>query len=65
MEYIDGHLVAEVWPQLNKEARYDINQQLLDFVRQLQSPTMDSPGPIGGGVSNGTFFTDYGAAIHV
>ncbi|OJD22277.1 hypothetical protein ACJ73_06378 [Blastomyces percursus] len=61
LKYIEGRLVSEVCPHLSEEARYDINQQLYGFVRQLQSLKMDSPGPIGGGVSKGAFFTDYGA----
>ncbi|PGG96155.1 hypothetical protein GX51_07959 [Blastomyces parvus] len=61
LEYIEGQLVSEIWSHLSEETRYDINQKLYDFVRQLRSLKMDSPGPIGGGISNGAFLTDYGA----
>ncbi|KZF24945.1 phosphotransferase enzyme family protein [Xylona heveae TC161] len=61
MDYIEGELLSEIWSELTEETRYDINCQLSDFVHQLQSLKMDSPGPIGGGISNGAFFTDYGA----
>ena len=30
-------------------------------IRQLQSLKVAAPGPVGGGLSNGAFFTDYGA----
>jgi serine/threonine protein kinase len=61
MKYVEGRCLHDIWPDLNEDSRRDIHQQLHDFIRQLQQLEMDSPGPIGGGVSQGAFFTDYGA----
>ncbi|GIJ85613.1 hypothetical protein Asppvi_004472 [Aspergillus pseudoviridinutans] len=40
-------------------------QQLHQFVQELRLLKSNKPGPIGGGVSNGAFFTDYGAGPFV
>ncbi|KAB8069845.1 kinase-like domain-containing protein [Aspergillus leporis] len=61
MSYIDGILVDEVWSELSNTIRCGIQKQLHDFIRQLRHLKADRPGPIGGGVSQGAFFTDYGA----
>jgi hypothetical protein len=58
MEYIDGLLFEEVWSDFSEDALRDLHLQLHDFIRQLQSlKGEDSPGPIGGGVSDGALFT--------
>ncbi|KFZ01594.1 hypothetical protein V500_00690 [Pseudogymnoascus sp. VKM F-4518 (FW-2643)] len=61
MEYVQGDLVSDVWPGLSSERRLSIHQQVYEMIRELQRTRLAVPGPIGGGVSNGTYFTDYGA----
>lgn len=61
MTYIEGLLLDEVWPGLSDRDSRDIQQQLYGFIQELRGLKADYPGPIGGGVSNGAFFTDYGA----
>lgn len=61
MEYVQGDLISDVWPGLSSERRLSIHQQIYEMIRQLQRTRLAAPGPIGGGVSNGTYFTDYGA----
>lgn len=61
MTYIEGSLLDEAWSGLSDLNRRDIQQQLYGFIQQLRCLKADYPGPIGGGISNGAFFTDYGA----
>lgn len=61
MSYMDGKLVDELWSELSDTTRCGIQKQLHDFIQQLRHLKADCPGPIGGGVSQGAFFTDYGA----
>ena len=61
MTYIEGSLLDEVWSGLSDLNRRDIQQQLYGFIQKLRCLGSDHPGPIGGGISNGAFFTDYGA----
>lgn len=61
MEYIEGRTVSEIWPRLGIQARRDIYGQIEEFLHQLHEIQMVSPGPIGGGLSRGPLFTDYGA----
>lgn len=61
MEYIEGRLVSDIWNDLDSEGRCDILRQLCEYIRELQALKMDRPGPVGGGISEGSFFTDYGA----
>ncbi|KAG9230736.1 hypothetical protein BJ875DRAFT_519086 [Amylocarpus encephaloides] len=61
MEYVQGDLVSDVWPGLSSERRLSIHQQIYEMIRELQHTKLAVPGPISGGVSNGTYFTDYGA----
>ena len=61
MEYIEGRTVSEIWPCLGIQARRDIYGQIEEFLHQLHEIQMVSPGPIGGGLSRGPLFTDYGA----
>ncbi|GIK00428.1 hypothetical protein Aspvir_004453 [Aspergillus viridinutans] len=65
MSYIRGQQLDEVWPTLSDASRCDIQQQLHQFIQELRLLKSDKPGPIGGGVSNGAFFTDYGAGPFV
>ncbi|MCJ1256472.1 hypothetical protein MMC24_004293 [Lignoscripta atroalba] len=61
MEYVQGDLVADIWPALSLERRSEIHQQIYDMIQELQRVKLTLPGPIGGGISDGTYFTDYGA----
>lgn len=61
MSYIDGRLLDEVWSELSDSSRDDVQQQLYQFIRELRQSESECPGPIGCGVSEGAFFTDYGA----
>ena len=61
MQFVQGDLVSDVWPNLDSERRLNIHQQVHEMIQQLQRTTYNVPGPIGGGVSNGTYFTMYGA----
>jgi len=61
MQYIDGQLVSDIWGELDLKSRRSILLQLYEYIHELHTLKMDSPGPVGGGISEGSFFTDYGA----
>lgn len=61
MEYIEGKLLSHIWPDLDLESRRSIQGKLAEYIHQLRSIEINVPGPIGGGVSAGSFFTGYGA----
>ncbi|KAJ5577554.1 uncharacterized protein N7459_006518 [Penicillium hispanicum] len=61
MSYIDGRLLDEVWQDLHDARRDDIQEQLHRFIRELRQTESEYPGPVGGGICQGAFFTDYGA----
>ena len=61
MEYIEGRLVSQIWPSLGVRARGDIYRQIVEVLHQLYEIHLVSPGPVGGGLSKGPLFTDYGA----
>ncbi len=59
MEYIEGRLVSDIWDDLDINAHHDLLCQLYKYIRELQGIKLSCPGPIGGGISQGSFFTDY------
>lgn len=61
MQHIEGDLLSEIWTRLNENVRRSIDKQILDAISKLHSLTSENPGPVGGGPSEGAFFTDYGA----
>jgi tRNA A-37 threonylcarbamoyl transferase component Bud32 len=61
MDYIDGSSLDTCWNELSSEAHEDIVAQVAAMVHQLQSMQSDHPGVIGGGISRGIWFSDYGA----
>lgn len=61
MEYIEGKPLSDIWADLNLESRRSMLDKVAEYIRQLRSVKLDVPGPIGGGLSEGSFFTDYGA----
>lgn len=61
MEFVPGKLVVDIWDELDKKGRQNIHTQIYGYIRQLQTLEIETPGPIGGGVSEGALFTGYGA----
>lgn len=61
MDYVDGLSLDSCWDQLSQEVQKKIVIQVAAMVNQLQSIHSDSPGVIGGGISRGIWFSDYGA----
>ncbi len=54
--------MSDVWDDLDSKGRRNILHQLHGYIRELQALKMDRPDPIDGGISEGSFFTDYGAS---
>jgi hypothetical protein len=61
MECVNGKQLSDIWPDLDPEGRLKVQSQLVEYIHQLRALKMDIPGPVGGGRSEGSFFTDYGA----
>ncbi|KAL2045452.1 hypothetical protein ABVK25_012096 [Lepraria finkii] len=61
MSHIEGVVVSEIWETMDSEVRYKIYNQLVRIVSKLHQTELGDPGPVGGGISHGTLFTDYGA----
>lgn len=61
MDYVDGTCLADCWNDLSPRIQQNVVLQVAEFIRQLQSVRLNNPGPLGGGPSQGTWFTDYGA----
>ncbi|KAF2797331.1 kinase-like protein [Melanomma pulvis-pyrius CBS 109.77] len=61
MDYIDGLSLDKCWEILPQSIRDDIIEQVADMIAQLQSLQLPTPGPLGGGPSQGNWFTPYGA----
>ncbi|OCK83772.1 hypothetical protein K432DRAFT_401765 [Lepidopterella palustris CBS 459.81] len=61
MDYVDGLSLGGCWDQLSPELQKNVVAQVAAMVNQLQSIHLDSPGVIGGGISRGIWFSDYGA----
>lgn len=61
MQFVHGNPLHKIWSDLDENLRSSVNEQLFAAVSELQSLTAKSPGPVGGGKSEGWFFTIYGA----
>jgi tRNA A-37 threonylcarbamoyl transferase component Bud32 len=61
MDYIEGPSLDTCWDKLSTDVWESVVQQVAAMVDQLQSVHCDHPGVIGGGISRGTWFSDYGA----
>jgi serine/threonine protein kinase len=61
MDYIDGRCLDSCWDHLSPELQKKIAAQVAAMVQELQSVRLSSPEVIGGGISRGTWFSDYGA----
>lgn len=61
MEYIEGRLVSDLWDDLDTKARNKLLNRLYEYLRALNTIKLNCPGPVGGGISEGPFFTEYGA----
>ncbi|KAI9743058.1 MAG: hypothetical protein M1818_003353 [Claussenomyces sp. TS43310] len=61
MEYINGKVLIDVWDELDETAQHGIQSQVYEYILQLQHLDVETPSPIGGGISEGALFTRYGA----
>jgi tRNA A-37 threonylcarbamoyl transferase component Bud32 len=61
MDYIEGPSLDTCWDELSLDIWESVVEQVAAMVDQLQSVHCDHPGVIGGGISRGTWFSDYGA----
>ncbi|KAI9670312.1 MAG: hypothetical protein M1831_006526 [Alyxoria varia] len=61
MTYIPGKTMEDCWPTLDSGARHRVAEQLSEALHQLHGIVLEQPGPIGGGLSQGAWFTDFGA----
>lgn len=63
MEYIPGGDLQHLWPNLQETERRHVLSQLQQYVHDLRAITPSSavPGPIGGGVCRGRWFSEFGA----
>ena len=59
MDYVEGVCLANCWNDLDSLKRQNVILQVAGMIQQLQSVRLNSPGPIGGGLSQGRWFTDY------
>ncbi|PIL25134.1 hypothetical protein GSI_13023 [Ganoderma sinense ZZ0214-1] len=63
MEYIPGGDLQHLWPSLQEAERQLVLSQLQQYLHDLHAITPPStiPGPIGGGVCRGCWFSEFGA----
>ena len=61
MDYLEGYSVDSYWSCLGMERKKSIVAQIAKMVHQLQSKRFKETGVVGGGISRGKWFTDYGA----
>lgn len=61
MDYIKGQNLGDCWKYLTKYQKNDVICQTAIIIKQLQSISIPTAGPLGGGPCRGKFFTDYGA----
>ncbi|KAF2477186.1 phosphotransferase family protein [Lindgomyces ingoldianus] len=61
MDYVKGSCLADLWPNMNLQQRQTVITQVAVMIRKMQSTPLDFAGPVGGGMSQGLFFTDWGA----
>lgn len=54
-------MVLDIWDELDEIGQSAIHSQIYDYICQLQNLSLETPGPIGGGISEGSLFTGYGA----
>lgn len=61
MDYVEGRCLADCWDGLDHGERENVVSQVISAIKQMQSVQCENPGPISGGVCQGTWFTDYSA----
>jgi len=61
MDYVNGRSLDSCWDQLEAKVQIDIVNQVAYMVNRLQAKHFTSPSVIGGGVSRGYYFSDFGA----
>ena len=57
MEYIPGTVLSKVWDSLSTSRREVIIDKVVDIVEELRGLRMDHVGPVGGGISEGDWFS--------
>ncbi|PMD40169.1 phosphotransferase family protein [Hyaloscypha variabilis F] len=63
MDYIQGVCLSECWDSLDIASRSDITSRVASMIQELESVSVQAPGPIGGTESRfrGMWFSVYGA----
>jgi aminoglycoside phosphotransferase (APT) family kinase protein len=63
MDYIQGVCLSECWDSLDVASRSDITSRVASMIQELESVSVQAPGPIGGTESQfrGMWFSVYGA----
>lgn len=62
MECINGKVLFDIWDELDEVVRRGIPSQTCEYICQLQNLELETPGPIGEGISEGALFTGCGAS---
>lgn len=61
MDRVRGTNLRSAWPSMDSEAREGIYRQVSEIIAALHAKEVTLSGPVGGGMSQGFYFTDYGA----
>lgn len=62
MDYISGESLNDNWLFFPQREQANIARQIAEAIQKMQSVSIKSPGPIGGGPYRGTFFSKPGVA---
>ena len=60
-DYVPGRKLRSAWSAMGPEARADVHRQLAESIAALHNQQLTCPGPVGGGISRGFYFTQYDA----
>jgi aminoglycoside phosphotransferase (APT) family kinase protein len=61
-DYIQGTCLSACWADLDEASRSSVASQVAAMIREMESITLEVPGPVGGeNRSRGVWFSDYGA----
>ena len=61
MEYLNGTLLSNFWSSISTAHRNVVVDKIADIAKELRRLRIDHIGPIGGGKSEGPWFSDYDA----
>ena len=61
MDYVPGRTLRSAWSAVGPETRADVYRQLSESIAALHNQQLTRPGPVGGGISKGFYFTAYDA----